>query len=271
VNICISDDAQLQASIASRAENQIFNMAPVEVNVGGQIFVASENTLMKSPFLASLLGGELVDDMRDSHGRLFIDREPTLFAEVLRILRGHQPRSNETTSWHEVKAEADFYQVPLNLLELPAQVVLPPNILSVRRLYLEDQPPAEVSHRGPDDLCMYSLQDLPPDLKSQTSIIGVEVDHQTFGTKTLFLVRKQILMEAGFLYSRQEALWERTEQSNYHKRGGAPLCIPTHPTEVCREETSDYVCITYAVPPVSPIVTAGSAIVGVLHPSRSNS
>ncbi|CAE8584474.1 unnamed protein product [Polarella glacialis] len=244
----------------------------LEVNVGGRIFTASSATLRKSPYLESLMGDELTDDLRDPEGRLFIDRDPEIFAEVLRLMRGHAPRALPPGElhWAEVRAEADFFQIPLNQIEPPVEVVLPPDVLSVRRLYVDDQPPpATTASGGPDELCMYTLSDLPPDFKSQTSIVGVEVDRRSFvGTKTVFLARRQLLQEAGFCFYRPESLWERTERRVYHRLRGTELVVPKHPTEVSRERTEHYMCITYAVPPVSPVVTAGDAVVGVLHPGR---
>merc|ERR1712176_772854 len=89
--------------------------ACVEVNVGGQIFRASSATLRRSNYIASLLCDELDDALKDSDGRLFLDRDPQIFAEVLRLLRGYQPRPLNDVPWSALKAEADFYQVPLDL------------------------------------------------------------------------------------------------------------------------------------------------------------
>lgn len=237
----------------------------LEVNVGGQIFKSSAWTLRKSTFFASLLSDDLVDDMRDAEGRLFIDRDPELFVEVLRLLRGYRPRkSSDQLPWGAVKAEADFYQVPLDLLSAPCEVVIPPDILCVRRLYNEASC-TETLRR--DEVCMYSLSDLPPDLKTQTRIVAVEVNRHQCGTKTVFVISKQVLEEAGFC-ERPEVCWERTERRCYHKYNSMELVIPTHPMEVGREEHDDYVCLVYAVPPVPHVIVAGDGVVGVQRERR---
>lgn len=240
----------------------------VEVNVGGRLFKASAATLRISPFFANLLADDLIDDLRDGDGRLFVDRDPELFAEVLRLLRGYPPRSvsHGGLRWSMVKAEADFYQVPLQFLTPPAEVVMPPDVLSVRRLYLEIGS-KETLHR--DELCMYSLTDLPPDLRSQTRIQSVEVNRHQCGSKTVFVVNQQILEEAGFM-DRADGMYERTERRCYYRHDGHEIIIPAHPMEVCREHHESYVCVTYAVPPVGEVVTAGGQVVGVVNTKRSH-
>mmetsp|Transcript_29094 Transcript_29094/g.46304 ORF Transcript_29094/g.46304 Transcript_29094/m.46304 type:complete len:247 (+) Transcript_29094:46-786(+) len=234
----------------------------VKVNVGGTIFEASPATLRKSTFFDSLLGDELSDDLKDSEGHLFIDRDPILFDQVLRILRGYIPQTSRDVSWAMVKEEADFYSIPIDLLKAPVEVVLPPDILVVRRLYAENETPCP-EHLARDEICMYSMTDLPPDLKSQTRIIAVEVIRHQCGSKTMFVISQRVLEEAGFL-ERASGTWERTERRCYHTlKDGTQLLIPEHPMEVLRESTDHYVCVTYAVPPVSIPVIAGESVVAV--------
>mmetsp|Transcript_6602 Transcript_6602/g.14428 ORF Transcript_6602/g.14428 Transcript_6602/m.14428 type:complete len:247 (-) Transcript_6602:65-805(-) len=237
----------------------------VEVNVGGQVFRATAATLRRCPFFASMLGDDLVDNLKDSDGRVFVDRDPQLFYEVLRLLRGYAPRNLPEVPWSSVKAEADYYGVPLDLLSAPVQVVLPPDVLSVRRLYVEAQS-TEVLRR--DEVCMYSMIDLPPDLKSQTRIVAVEVmRHQ--GTKTVFVITQQLLQHAGFYEAEVDRFhrWERTERRCYHPIvGGMQLVIPHHPMEISREVEEHYVCVSYAVPPVGPVVTTSNGVVAMLNP-----
>jgi len=254
-------DISLTAPVPSgRTGSATSSEGCVEVNVGGTTFKASAATLRKSPFFASLLSDELTDDLRDQDGRLFVDRDPELFAEVLRIMRGYRFQvSSERLPWNAVRAEADFYQIPLDLLHSPAEVVIPPDILSVRRIYTELQC-TETLRR--DEICMYSLSDLPPDLKTQTRIVAVEVNRHQCGTKTVFVISQQVLEEAGFC-ERSETTWERTERRCYHKYNGMELVIPKHPMEVGREEHPEYVCVVYAVPPVGPVIVAGNSVVGV--------
>lgn len=234
--------------------------AYVEVNVGGQVFKASAATLSKSPFFAALLGDDLFNDLRDDEGRLFIDRDAELFAEVLRLLRGYEPRNlGGRLAWRTVKAEADFYQIPMDLLKAPVEVVLPPEILSVRYLYAE---PTSSETLRRDEICLYSLNDLPPDLKMHIRIVAVEVNRHQCGSKSVFVISQQVLQEAGFC-ERCPGTWERTERLTYHRHQGVDLVIPRHPMEVDRQETEHYTCVTFAIPPVGPIVVAGNNVVGV--------
>merc|ERR1712176_963899 len=163
--------------------------------------------------------------------------------------------------WNAVKAEADYYQVPLELLRAPVEVALPPDIMTVRRLYVETSC-TEVLRR--DEICMYSLNDLPPDLKTQIRIVAVEVNRHQCGSKTVFVVSQQIFEEAGFRDTFRGA-WERIERRCYHKiPDGVDIIIPSHPMEISREQFEHFVCVSYAVPPVGPMVTAGDQVVGVL-------
>jgi len=234
-----------------------------EVNVGGEVFRVSSRTLRKSPFLAALLADDLADDLRDKEGRLFIDRDPTLFAEIVRLLRGYPASHSPQLPWGLVKAEADFYQVPVDLIKPPVQVATPPDILRVRRLYRGEGTTSEPRHE--DELCMVSMSDIPADLKSQTRIIAVEVIGQWCGSKTVFLVSQRVLEEAAFV-ERENGTWERAERLCYHRlTGGVELVVPEHPAEVCRETHPDYVCVTYAVPAVGEVIATSSGVVGILN------
>jgi hypothetical protein len=238
----------------------------VKVNVGGRTFEASHASLRKSTFFDALLSDDLSDDLKDEDGRLFIDRDPDLFSQVLRILRGYAPQTSPELTWAMVKAEADFYSIPVDLLQPPVEVAIPPDILFVRRLYAERENPCP-EHLSRDEICMYSMSDLPPDLKSQTRIIAVEVIRHQCGSKTMFVISQRVLEEAGFL-ERSGGTWERTERRCYHKlEGGTQLLVADHPMEVCRDMTDHYVCVTYAIPPVSCPVTAGDSVIGVQRPS----
>lgn len=209
----------------------------------------------------------MMDDLRDKEGRLFVDRDPELFAEVLRLLRGCPPRILDNIPWNDIKAEADFYGVPLEAMRPPTEVILPPSVLTVRRLYVEPVT-SEILRR--DELCMYSMSDLPPDMKSQTRIIAVEVLHGIIrGSKTVFVVSQPVLEEAGFCERPDGTIraWERTERHSYHaQKAGIELIIPSHPMEVNREIHEHYISVTYAVPPVGHMVTTADGVVGVLHP-----
>merc|ERR1712228_905387 len=102
-------------------------------------------------------------------------------------------------------------------------------------------------------------------LKTQIRIVAVEVVRHHCGSKTVFVVSQQVLEEAGFR-ERSEDVWERIERRCYHKvPGGVELIIPEHPMEISREQFDFFVCVSYAVPPMGPVVTAGDQVVGVLR------
>lgn len=250
-------------SPASRTPSGLSTNACMEVNVGGRVFKASASTLRKSPFLSSLISDELHDDLRDADGRLFIDRDPDLFHEVLSLLRGYEPRADlGKNSWTAVKLEADFYQIPVELLQGPVEVVLPPDILVVRHLYTYPGQPSTEPLKA-EEICMYSLNDLPPDLKTQIRIDSVLVNRHQCGSKTVFVVGRLVLSEAGFC-DRGDGVWERTERKCYHRKNGMQLVIPRHPMEVDREDHPHYLCITYVVPLVGAVIsTASGGVVGV--------
>lgn len=111
----------------------------VQLNVGGTVFQAYQTTLQRSVHLKTLLSSELEDDSVDTDGTLFIDRDPDLFKQVLKLLRGYRFRSQPGLSWEEVKQEADFYQVPeLETVapEIPVIVVVPEEAVVIRQVTL---------------------------------------------------------------------------------------------------------------------------------------
>ena len=60
----------------------------INLNVGGQKFSTSRDTLTWSPesFFSSLLSGR-IPSLKDDSGAIFIDRDPKLFAVILNFLR----------------------------------------------------------------------------------------------------------------------------------------------------------------------------------------
>lgn len=59
----------------------------VEINVGGEIFVTTIQTLgREQSVLMAMISGQ-IQSRRDTHGRLFIDRDPTHFRWILNYLR----------------------------------------------------------------------------------------------------------------------------------------------------------------------------------------
>lgn len=65
-----------------------FSLSFWQLNVGGRIFCCLKSTLSRVPgsFLARIAQGQ-VDVSRDNDGRIFIDRNPTYFAQILDALR----------------------------------------------------------------------------------------------------------------------------------------------------------------------------------------
>jgi len=59
----------------------------VEINVGGEIFVTTIQTLgREQSVLMAMISGQ-IQSRRDTHGRLFVDRDPTHFRWILNYLR----------------------------------------------------------------------------------------------------------------------------------------------------------------------------------------
>ncbi|KAJ9471179.1 hypothetical protein DIPPA_13968 [Diplonema papillatum] len=96
----------------------------VELNVGGQRFATLRSTLESGSdgesYLTTILGrggspGLLVDHDRD--GVVFIDRDPTLFAAILRYLRTDQWTCPEGYNAQQVLKEAQFYGLRLRLCD----------------------------------------------------------------------------------------------------------------------------------------------------------
>lgn len=246
-----------------------FGASLLEINVGGKVYKASFATLRRSTFLSHLLSDELSDDLKDDGGRLFIDRDPDLFGEVLRLLRGYPSRCAPETAfaWTDIKHEADFYQIPVEMMVQPVEVILPPDVLCVRRLYSEGTTPSGVEPLHRDEICMYAMGDLPQDLRSQTRIVAVEVLQPGSASKTVFAIGQRMLEESGFFSHSQNGVWERTERRCYHRvTPHVQVIIPTHPMELCRETHEHYICVTYCIPPVGNIVSTGEGgVVGIVN------
>ncbi|KFD53555.1 hypothetical protein M513_05471 [Trichuris suis] len=85
----------------------------VSLNVGGQTFVTSKQTLSRNreSFLFSLCEGRLQSD-KDENGAFLIDRNPQYFAPVLDYLRHGKLIINKDVSEEGVLEEAEFYNLP---------------------------------------------------------------------------------------------------------------------------------------------------------------
>ena len=91
----------------------------INLNVGGQRFSTSKNTLLSSlqgeeTFFSSLVSGRIPSDT-DEDGSYFIDRDPTLFRLILNYLRTQQlhllVESSDPKQLSALIHEANFYGI----------------------------------------------------------------------------------------------------------------------------------------------------------------
>ena len=75
----------------------------IKLNIGGQIYVSSNETLSRSPFFVGLLRS---DPLAEVH---CVDRDPTFFRWILNFMRGSSVVPTEKNIYDQVKFEADFY------------------------------------------------------------------------------------------------------------------------------------------------------------------
>jgi BTB/POZ domain len=90
-------------------------------------FLCSTLTLDGNSMLARMFGGA-IDSTRDSHGRVFIDRDGTHFNTILQWLRNgpsfELPKSLSEDQLQDLQLECDFYQLhALKELVIAAAVV----------------------------------------------------------------------------------------------------------------------------------------------------
>ena len=83
----------------------------IHLNVGGQRFSTSRDTLTWSPdsFFGSLLSGR-IPSLKDDSGAIFIDRDPKLFALILNFLRTKEI-SSTGVDVSALRHEAEFYGI----------------------------------------------------------------------------------------------------------------------------------------------------------------
>ena len=121
---------QEQESIdASKKLDQVHFSSTVKLNVGGQHFVTSVQTLRKDPnsMLAAMFS-EKFDTKPSEDGSFFIDRDGTQFRFVLNYLRDGELILPKGATFHdELRKEAEFYQIQgiLDELKPPVQPVKP--------------------------------------------------------------------------------------------------------------------------------------------------
>ena len=97
----------------SKKLDQVHFSSTVKLNVGGQHFTTSVQTLTKDPnsMLAAMFSGRF--DMKPSEdGSFFIDRDGTHFRFILNFLRtGKLTLTEGATFIKELEEEAEFYQI----------------------------------------------------------------------------------------------------------------------------------------------------------------
>ena len=99
-------------SVAKKLEHVHFAKT-IKLNVGGQYFTTSLETLTKDPgsMLHAMFSGRF-DTKPAEDGSYFIDRDGTHFRYILNYLRtGRLILPDDTMTWEEVFVEAEFYQV----------------------------------------------------------------------------------------------------------------------------------------------------------------
>ncbi|KAK9787874.1 hypothetical protein WJX73_003490 [Symbiochloris irregularis] len=85
----------------------------ITLNVGGNKFCTSRNTLEREPgsMLGRMFSGEFANNT-DSKGRVFVDRDPKHFGLILNYLRdGTCVLPADSQGLQEILQEADFYQL----------------------------------------------------------------------------------------------------------------------------------------------------------------
>lgn len=194
---------------------------------------------MKSIFLATFLGDDLSEDAIDSAGRPFVDRDPELFDEVLRLLRGYEFKRHPRLIWSEVKAEADYYQVPnLDALSLPPNVALPPDMPAIARKITFSRSNTKRCHWIPT--CTPALP-FPADVETKLYSIG----NPSFGAPLRALCPSSLL-GLGFVVQPDSMEYTRKEKTVFYaKVDGIPPDVPFLPNEIMQEEAEMWLKITY--------------------------
>ena len=88
------------------------NQNYVELNVGGVIFSASRETLLKEEGKLALMCSGKVPIIRDNRGLIFIDRNPEHFGHILEFLRGEGTAYNTyPLDTPDLRREAEYYGI----------------------------------------------------------------------------------------------------------------------------------------------------------------
>ena len=121
-------------SVAKKLEHVHFAKT-IKLNVGGQYFTTSLETLTKDPgsMLHAMFSGRF-DTKPAEDGSYFIDRDGTHFRYILNYLRlGRLLLPDDTMIRNEVFAEAEFYQIQGITDELKPKLFRDSTILSVEQ------------------------------------------------------------------------------------------------------------------------------------------
>ena len=113
----------------SKKLDQVHFSSTVKLNIGGQHFVTSVQTLRKDPnsMLAAMFSGKF-DTKPSEDGSFFIDRDGTHFRFILNYLRdGELILPEGATALKQFQKEAEFYQIQgiLDELKPPVQPAKP--------------------------------------------------------------------------------------------------------------------------------------------------
>ena len=112
----------------SKKLDQVHFSSTVKLNVGGQYFTTSIQTLRKDPnsMLAAMFSGKF-NTKPSEDGSFFIDRDGTYFRFILNYLRNDELILPEgATFLKELRKEAEFYQIQgiVDELKLPVKPIL---------------------------------------------------------------------------------------------------------------------------------------------------
>jgi hypothetical protein len=84
----------------------------VTLNVGGQIFLTTRDTLLKGETMLSKLFSGKYKITQDKEGNPFLDRDGTHFRLILNYLRsGKIVLPQDLSLLAEIQIEADYYQI----------------------------------------------------------------------------------------------------------------------------------------------------------------
>ena len=125
----------------SKKLDQVHFSSTVKLNVGGQYFITTVQTLRKDPnsMLAAMFSGKF-DTKPSEDGSFFIDRDGTYFRFILNYLRdGVLTLPKGATFLDELYKEAEFYQIQGILDELKPPVHVKPTLLFQESLILTSE------------------------------------------------------------------------------------------------------------------------------------